>query len=430
MGHNISGSGAITEERVIAVPQLVAYYVTNLIGAGIFVIPAIAQERAGFWVLAAWLFLTLCSWPMARVFAQISLDYPNSNGILAFISQCGSPRLGFALSMLTMLIMIGGNPIMGLVSARYAIAAFGLPADWLHMLAIGFMLLSVAFNLLGLRNSARMQTILVVVTMTMLLALVGLVLVAHPVAAVQSTTNFEFQPFLAALAICFFTFLGWENVSTIAPTVKNPQRSFRIATIVAVPLVGFLYISVALALLLVTNGSLRPGDYAVLDHLVAGAGYPQATSWTNGLALIVVILSTNAWVLSAGRLLAASARDGYLPSIFARHRANGVPFNAMIGLAVTYSLTLLLFLFSDNVEGSLIELVSGGFILIYATSFALAIRRYKRHGILIHAVLSFVLCMVFALSVPVPLALATALAMILFLVGSAKSGRRASQAHT
>ena len=38
----------------IGVPQLTAYYVSNLIGAGIFVLPALAQQAAGPWTLLAW----------------------------------------------------------------------------------------------------------------------------------------------------------------------------------------------------------------------------------------------------------------------------------------------------------------------------------------------------------------------------------------
>ncbi|MFD1747311.1 APC family permease [Rhizobium helianthi] len=404
------------EERVIAVPQLVAYYVTNLIGAGIFVIPAIAQERAGTWVLGAWLFLTLCSWPMARIFARISLDYPNNNGILHFISQCGSPRLGYALSMLTMLIMIGGNPIMGLVAARYAIAAFNIPGEWLYELGIGFMLLSVGFNMLGLRNSARVQTTLVVLTTTCLLSLVGLVFANSGTTSWPESSSFEVEQFLGALAICFFTFLGWENVSTIAPSVRKPERSFRLATLISVPLVGLLYLSVAIALLLVTQGTIRTGDYAVLDHLVSGAGFGNATLFTNCLALVVVILSTNAWVLAASRLLAATARDGHLPAVFARQGKAQIPFHALAALAVTYTLTLLIFRSSSNAEGTLIEFVSGGFVLIYATTFALAVRRYRKESVVIHALASLILCLVFGLSVPVQLSAATAIAAAIWLI--------------
>ncbi|MGG7519639.1 APC family permease [Allorhizobium undicola] len=422
-------ASSLGEERVIEVPQLVAYYVTNLIGAGIFVIPAIAQERAGAWVLGAWLFLTLCSWPMARIFARISLDYPNSNGILYFISQYGSPRLGYALSMLTMLIMIGGNPIMGLVAARYAIAAFHLPGEWLYELGIAFMLLSVGFNMLGLRNSARMQTALVVLTTTCLLGLVGLVFVNGGAATWPEANQFEVEPFLAALAICFFAFLGWENVSTIAPNVRDPERSFRLATLISVPLVGLLYLSVSLALLLATKGTLHTGDYAVLDHLVTGLGFGKATLFTNCLALVVVVLSTNAWVLAASRLLAATARDGHLPSIFARQSKSAIPFHALLALAVTYVLTLLLFRTSSHAETTLIEFVTGGFVLIYAITFFLAVRRYRKESIIIHAVSSLVLCLVFGLSVPVQLASAATVAAALWLI-SGREQRRMSRSRS
>lgn len=49
----------------IGVPQLTAYYVSNLVGAGIFVLPALAQQASGPWTLLAWGLMALCAVPTA-----------------------------------------------------------------------------------------------------------------------------------------------------------------------------------------------------------------------------------------------------------------------------------------------------------------------------------------------------------------------------
>ncbi|OED45881.1 hypothetical protein AB838_22025 [Rhodobacteraceae bacterium (ex Bugula neritina AB1)] len=398
----------------IGVPQLTAYYLSNLIGAGIFVLPALAQETAGSWSMAAWLLMALCAGPMAWVMGRISIDFPNKNGILAFVQSVVSPRVSRGLALLIVAVMIIGNPIMGVISARYAIAAFALPETWLYQLAVAFMCLSIAFNLLGLRNSAKAQTVLVAGAMGTLIVLSLLSLANTPV-LVPQTSTFAADGFFAAIGICFFAYLGWENVATIAPDVDRPERTFPRALLIAVPLVGLVYLLIALALLLTTQaaGGLG-GNLAVVDHLVRPFNNPQLSMAVNLLALIVVILSTNAWVLSAARLLSATVRDGHLPTALAEADGSAGQ-RTLITLALSYAAVIAVMAAFGGAEDLIVPLVSAGFLLVYMVALYGAVIHYRNSWTGRSAVFALVLVVFFAASVPVETAIVITL-FLLFLV--------------
>ena len=361
----------------IGVPQLTAYYVSNLIGAGIFVLPALAQQAAGPWTLLAWGLMALSSVPIAWVMGRIAIDYANDNGVLDFVRQAVSPKLAAALSQLIVLIMVVGNPVMGLISARYTLVAFGLNETLLFPLAAGFMFLSIAFNMLGLRNSARIQTLLVTASMLVLISLAMLSLGAAD-SLRPEPAPLHVSGLFVAIGICFFAFLGWENVATIAPDVKHPGRTFPLALAISVPLISGVYLLVALALLLVTQdrGGLG-GNFAVMDHLVAPFGNPRVSLAVNGLTLAVVVLSTNAWVLSASRLLSAAVRDGHLPRMLASQEGSRMG-RTYLTLAVAYSAVLALMYGFGQTEKMIVPLISAGFLVIYAWVLWGAARRYAR----------------------------------------------------
>lgn len=344
---------------------------------------------------------------------RISIDYANDNGVLEFVRCEVSPRLAGALSLLVVLIMVVGNPVMGVISARYALVTFGLEEELLLPLAASFMFLSIGLNMMGLRNSARVQTVLVTVSMLLLIGLSCLSL-GTAETLLPAAAPLPISGLFVAIGICFFTFLGWENVATIAPDVDRPERTFPLALAISVPLISAIYLLVALALLLVTQerGGLG-GNFAVMDHLVAPFGSSLLNVAVNGLALIVVILSTNAWVLSASRLLSAAVRDGHLPRILANRDGTRMGRTGLT-LALAYSTILALMYVFNQGEEVIVPLISAGFLAIYAVVLWGAVRRYAGTASGRLAVAGLAMILFFILSVWLQSLVVLALTMIFF----------------
>ncbi|MBT2406356.1 MULTISPECIES: APC family permease [unclassified Streptomyces] len=351
----------------IGVPALVVFYVSSIVGTGILLVPGLTKAQAGPAALLAWVALAVASYPFARFFAEISARSPDAAGLGSMVEAGFGPRHGRTASRLLLVTYAIGNPVMGVVSARSLLHLLGVPdaSDTvLYGVAAAFMLLSTGFTLLGVTVGARIQAASLVV---LLAGLGGAVLLAVPHMDAAAYT-----PFLSAgwggvgtaVVIAFFSFLGWENVSTLAEQVEDPARSYRSAIRYAVPVVGLLYVTVTAAYLAV------PGDDPLVITALLGASLGGAGAVAGDLlALGLAVIATNAWVLGASRLLGSAARDGVLPrSLTAR------PARPLVVLAAAYVCVLgLLAATGAGVELALIT-TSSCFLLLYIVAAAAALK--------------------------------------------------------
>ncbi|GAA2466307.1 APC family permease [Streptomyces macrosporus] len=366
-GRGGEGAGAAG----IGTRGLVAFYVTSLIGAGVLGVPSVTASVAGPASVLAWLALAVASYPIAVMFAEMSARHVDCSGISALIRSGLGGRAGDTANVLLVLVYVVGNPVMGVISARYFCHLVGADETWVMYVAIGFMALSVAFNRMGIVMGARVQQAALVV---LLLCLAGAVVLAAPAMSAEPFTPFAPHGWAAvgtAAVIAFFSFLGWENVSAVAEEVRDPARSFRRAIRVAVPVVGLVYVAVAAAYLAVP----RPAGTMVLSALLEPGLSRTSVVVGDLVALTIVVVATNAWVLGASRLTLAAARQGLLPSALARVAPRtGAPDRALFALAVGYTAVLAAMGLSGLGEDRIVVLTSAVFLLLYIASAVAALR--------------------------------------------------------
>ncbi|MBM3117160.1 APC family permease [Jeongeupia naejangsanensis] len=363
---------------LLSTRHLTAYYVSSLVGSGILVIPAMAAEIAGPAALIAWLALVALSYPVALVFARISVAYPDSSGIVRFLGVCFPPVMARIAALLLLGTMILGNPVVGLAAARYFCHALGITSPWgLTLTAIAVMWGNVAFNLGGLRFGSRAQTAM--------LSLLVIVLIGVLVLALPATDPANLAPFAPnglwavgiAASVCFFSFLGWENVSTVATQVRTPETTFPRAIRLALVAVGGLYLGIAVVYALVVPASDIAGQYAVISDLLARSVGPRAGLAADLIGGVLLFVTSNVWVLAAGRLMSATARDGGLPAWLARTEGRGeTPVPALWLLAGLYALVLLGLRLSGQNETAIIHLADLNFLLVYLFTFWAAWRHF------------------------------------------------------
>src|SRR5260370_26268361 len=141
-----------------------------------------------------------------------------------------------------------------------------------------------------------------------------------------------------ALIICFFGFIGWENAAPVAEEVVNPHRTFPRAILRGVATVGFLYLSMALTVVLVlprdTTDSQQITAFSTLLRIASGHALSQVGDMVAGVRLL---LSMNAWVLGTSRVVYSQARTGLLPRRLARVSGRvSAPRAALLALLAGY----------------------------------------------------------------------------------------------
>lgn len=148
--------------------------------------------------------------------------------------------------------------------------------------------------------------------------------------------------FSVAVLVAMWNYMGWDNASTIAQEVENPQRNYPCAMIAAVLLTAVTYILplAAMALAGLSAASFSTGDWADAARAVGGgAGTALALAVIAG-GCINGVGMFNALSMSYTRLPMAMAQDGMLPAVLARRNRRGVPWVSVLLCVLAWALAL------------------------------------------------------------------------------------------
>jgi amino acid efflux transporter len=365
--------------RVLTTRDLAVYYLSSLVGAGVLVVPGIALEVAGPASLLAWLILSLASLPIALTFARFSARYPSAGGVSFLVRTAFGWRPGSAIGLFLLFLNLATNPILGLAAARYLAALFGWEGQGAILLAgLAVMSLGVLTNMLGIRVASRVQFALVV---SLVVGLVTVAAVSAPAADLDRLTPFAPNGWWAvgaAIVVCFFSFFGWENVAHAAEEVRDPEKSYPRAALVAASGLGLLYCTLALMLALVVPVDAATDKNAVLSAMLEFSHGETAARIGAALAVALLVITTNAWVLGASRLLFAMSRDGAVPRRLSRVSGrNGAPLAALAVAWVCYGIDFLVLRVIGGDESSLVPFTAASILVVYVATFLAGLRLFR-----------------------------------------------------
>jgi amino acid transporter len=150
--------------------------------------------------------------------------------------------------------------------------------------------------------------------------------------------------FSTAVLVAMWNYMGWDNASTVAGEVENPQRNYPRAMIAATVLVAVTYILplAAMALAGLSAASFSTGDWTNAAKSLGGPGLAGSAL---GMAVVAGGCLTgigmfNALVMSYTRLPMAMAEDGMLPRVVARRNSRGVPWVSVLLCGLAWALAL------------------------------------------------------------------------------------------
>jgi APA family basic amino acid/polyamine antiporter len=315
--------------RVLNAAHATSIVVGIIIGSGIFLVPremmAAVGSSAG--VYAVWIVGGLLSLFGAMTYAEIAAARPRYGGEYAFLREAYGDLTGF-LFMWTQ-ISVAKPASLATVAAgltrvlgTFAVfSAFSQPAFlhlvWGQIFAITVTWLITLLNILGTRNSANVQLVLTWLKGLLIVVIAGFCFFAagqhgslHNFSTSFTGARGGFSGFMIALVAALWAYDGWSDVTTMAGEVKNPQRSFPVALIGGVAIVGALY--------MLTNAAIQyvlpAASIATLDRPAADAMRLVAGHWGAALVSIGMAVSIAATFvgssLSGARVPFAAARDG------------------------------------------------------------------------------------------------------------------------
>ncbi len=147
-----------------------------------------------------------------------------------------------------------------------------------------------------------------------------------------------FKIFGVGLALGLWLYSGYEQLSTVAEEVENPQKAYPRALAVVVPLSIAAYFLPTLAGL-GSAGNWDKWHTGFFSEAAAMVGGPWLGTWMTLAAMVGNVALLNSTILTTTRMPFAMAEDGYLPYALTRkHTRYGTPWLAILASAVIYAL--------------------------------------------------------------------------------------------
>ncbi len=145
--------------------------------------------------------------------------------------------------------------------------------------------------------------------------------------------------FSTAILVALWNYMGWDNASTIACEVENPQRNYPRAMIGAALVTALSYV---LPLAAMAMAGLSPKGFSTGSWVVAArsVGGPLLGFAVVAGGVICGVGMFNALMMSYTRLPIAMAADGLLPHVFLRRNRRGVPWASVFACGLGWALAL------------------------------------------------------------------------------------------
>ena len=347
------------EGRLVATlswPHLLALGVGAIVGTGILTLIGVGADRAGPAVLLSFGIAGAICACAALAYAEMATMMPAAGSAYTYsyavLGELIAWVVGWSLileySLVVSTVAVGWSGYAGPL-----LAGIGFPVALTQGPALGgivnlpaIFIIAVVAGLLcvGTRESARLNTLLVLIKIATLGLFVAVVLPRFDAANLHPFMPFGFvkhvgpdgtaRGVMAAAAIIFFAFYGFDAISTAAEEAKRPERDLAIGIVgsmLACTLIYVLVAAAAVGAIPFARFADSPEPLALILREMGQGGVARVVAIAAVIALPTVLLG---FLYGQSRIFLVMARDGFLPTGLARISRRGTPTRITLLTAV------------------------------------------------------------------------------------------------
>ncbi|MEV4758650.1 amino acid permease [Micromonospora sp. NPDC049559] len=390
--------------------DLMGFGIGIVIGTGIFTLTGVeARDHAGPAVIVSFALAGAVSLLAALCYAELASSVPTAGSAYTYAYATTGELIAWIIGWDLVLEFALGAAVVARGWSGYLAELLGLPATWFgeegSVVNVGAILITLVLGTiatLGIRQSSRLTNLLVAVKVAICVFVVvaGLFFVkaanltpfvppAKPVedgggaGLTQPLTQalfgvepsaFGFAGVLAAAAVVFFAYTGFEAVANLGEETKRAGRDLPLGLFGTLAISTLLYVAVSYVVVgMVDYRQIDTGAPIASAFSAVGAGWAAALVSIAAVAGLTSVILVD--IVAIGRIGFAMARDGLLPpAIGAVHPKWGTPYRVTI--LITAGVALLAGLVPLS---SLANLVSIGTLLaFFIVSLAVPLLRRTR----------------------------------------------------
>ena len=341
-------------------PHLIALGVGAIVGTGILTLTGVGAAKAGPAVLLSFAIAGVICACAALAYAEMATMIPASGSAYTYTYVVIGELLAWIVGWS---LILEYSLVVSAVAVGWSGYASPLLHEWLgfpmalaqgpelggivNLPAIGIIVLVAAMLIYGTRESATVNAVLVAVKLVALLVFVIVTLPYFDSAHFQPFMPYGFSKsgppgaevgVMAAAAIIFFAFYGFDAIATAAEETKNPGRDLSIGIVGSMVLCVIIYMAVAgtaVGALSYTRFADSPEPLALILREI---GQPLAAKYLAVSAVIALPTVILAFFYGQSRIFFVMARDRLLPPSLARVSGRGSPVRITIFTAVVVAI--------------------------------------------------------------------------------------------
>ncbi|MFC2088970.1 amino acid permease [Calditrichota bacterium] len=339
--------------------------VGNMIGSGIFLLPASLAKYGGISIVG-WLVTSTGSVLLALVFAKLSRLIPKTGGPYIYSRIAFGEFAGFLVAWGYWLSIVAANAAIAVAFVSYLTIFWPILAHsniLAAVVALGSIWFLTYINSLGVRNAGIVQLI---TTLLKIVPLFGIAIFGIFYLDINNFIPFNLSDqssvsaITATVALTLWAFLGLESGTVPADNVIEPERTIPRATVLGTVFTALIYILGTVSVM----GIISPANLAHSTAPFADAATKIFDSWAGYIVGIGAIISCfgalNGWILLQGQIPLAASIDGIFPKFLGKLSPKGTPTNALV-----FSSIFITFLMIMNFTKGLVELFT--FVILLAT---------------------------------------------------------------
>ncbi|MEU0148109.1 amino acid permease [Streptomyces sp. NPDC006288] len=330
-GGDLEGHGL---RRTMGLFQLVCFGVGAIVGTGIFVGLSDSVAEAGPAVLISFVLAAITCVFTAFSFAELGGAIPVSGSSYSFAYATLGERTAFLVGWCLLLeygvsvsaVAVGWSQYVNelldsLVGWSLPAALSSGPADGgvINLPAIVVIMMAATLLVRGIRESAGATAAMAVLKIGILVAFCAIAFSAFEDGNLSPFASHGIAGVTAGASVAFFSYIGFDAITTAGEEVKNPRRNIPIAIMICIGVVTLLYCAVALGAIGALGADAVSDKPAALSLVVDQVTESDIGGGIIAFGAVVAIASVVLAVMyGQTRILMSMSRDGLVPRIFER----------------------------------------------------------------------------------------------------------------
>ncbi len=326
--------------------SIVFLTINSIIGTGIFLSPGGVSKQAGSFAPFIYICAAIFAAVLAVTFAAASKYVVRNGAAYSYTKAAFGDNAGLFIGVTRFVSSGIAWGVMATGVVKNVLSILGLNDKDSIQVTIGFLVLMLILLFINLKGTAFLTIISNLSTIGKMAAL-GITIIAgfiiivttgqnhmHEIDALTDASGKAFISkmnstiFVTAVISAFYAFTGFESVASGASDMENPEKNLPRAIPLAIGIIAAIYFGIVFVAMMINPVALVTSKDVVV---LAAVFHNRLIKGIIVLGALVSMFGINvAASFHTPRVCEAMAKDGIMPSIFAKRNSKDIPLNAFI----------------------------------------------------------------------------------------------------